>query len=263
MITGIDGSGFAGLPLTGSLAGALGPTVGLDVVTLCGCRADGLGLDRRRHLIAWSSLIAVAGFARVPVLAARQVASASGAGWSRRIDDLRSGVLELAKEEVPMADDRNLKMGTRARVRPDRKIPELYRRRMVGGPSRRIFRRRQPADTSDIVGRFQASCAEDAEAAVARLPRHSTGWKKTSVTVRARILNRAADYLEANVDRFAAETDAGTGQGDQSEQGRNPALGPDAALLAVEGQSFTGETFPNDDTDMVVYTNASLLAWCR
>ena len=34
MITGIDGSGFAGLPLTGTLAGALGPVVGFDPATL-------------------------------------------------------------------------------------------------------------------------------------------------------------------------------------------------------------------------------------
>ncbi|MEV0970937.1 hypothetical protein [Microtetraspora glauca] len=68
MITGLDGSGFAGLPLTGSLSGALGPTTGMDPATLAavgqmGCVWSGGGV-----LIAWSSLIAVAGFARVPVL---------------------------------------------------------------------------------------------------------------------------------------------------------------------------------------------------
>ena len=68
MITGLDGSGFAGLPLTGSLSGALGPTVGMDPATLAaigqmGCVWSGGGV-----LIAWSSLIAVAGFARVNVL---------------------------------------------------------------------------------------------------------------------------------------------------------------------------------------------------
>ncbi|BDC25940.1 Uncharacterised protein [Bordetella parapertussis] len=34
MVTGIDGSGFAGLPLTGTLSGALGPVVGIDPATL-------------------------------------------------------------------------------------------------------------------------------------------------------------------------------------------------------------------------------------
>ncbi|MFI6603352.1 hypothetical protein ACIBHX_44560 [Nonomuraea sp. NPDC050536] len=68
VITGLDGSGFAGLPLTGSLSGALGPAVGMDPATLAavgqmGCVWSGGGV-----LIAWSSLIAVAGFARVPVL---------------------------------------------------------------------------------------------------------------------------------------------------------------------------------------------------
>jgi hypothetical protein len=68
MITGIDGSGFAGLPLTGSLAGALGPTVGLDVMTLCAVGQMGAVWTGGGTLIAWSSLIAVAGFARVHVL---------------------------------------------------------------------------------------------------------------------------------------------------------------------------------------------------
>jgi aldehyde dehydrogenase (NAD+) len=111
-----------------------------------------------------------------------------------------------------------------------------------------------PADTTDIVGQFPASCAEDAEAAVRASAAAFAGWKKTSISGRARILNRAADYLEANVDRFAAEL--------TREQGKAINLSKDEILrsaqtlrfYAVEGQSFTGETFPNDDTDMVVYT---------
>jgi hypothetical protein len=68
MITGIDGSGFAGLPLTGALSGALGPTVGLNVATLAAIGQMGAVWTGGGTLIAWSSLIAVAGFARVPVL---------------------------------------------------------------------------------------------------------------------------------------------------------------------------------------------------
>jgi len=68
MITGIDGSGFAGLPLTGSLSGALGPAVGIDITTLCAVGQMGAVWTGGGTLIAWSSLIAVAGFARVPVL---------------------------------------------------------------------------------------------------------------------------------------------------------------------------------------------------
>jgi hypothetical protein len=67
MITGIDGSGFAGLPLTGSLSGALAPTVGLDPATLAAIGQMGAVWTGGGTLVAWSSLIAVAGFARVPV----------------------------------------------------------------------------------------------------------------------------------------------------------------------------------------------------
>ena len=68
MITGIDGSGFAGLPLTGALAGALGPVARIDPTTLAAVGQMGAVWTGGGTLIAWSSLIAVAGFCRVPVL---------------------------------------------------------------------------------------------------------------------------------------------------------------------------------------------------
>lgn len=67
MITGIDGSGFAGLPLTGSLSGALAPLVGMEPATLAAIGQMGAVWTGGGTLVAWSSLIAVAGFARVPV----------------------------------------------------------------------------------------------------------------------------------------------------------------------------------------------------
>jgi hypothetical protein len=73
MITGVDGSGFAGLPLTGSLSGALAPTIGLDAATLCAVGQMGAVWTGGGTLIAWSSLIAVTGFARVPVLEAVRI----------------------------------------------------------------------------------------------------------------------------------------------------------------------------------------------
>ena len=66
MITGIDGSGFAGLPLTGALAGALGRTVNLDVSTLAAIGQMG-SVWTGKTLTAWSALAAVAAFARVSV----------------------------------------------------------------------------------------------------------------------------------------------------------------------------------------------------
>ncbi len=67
MITGLEGSGFAGLPLTGSLSGALGPAAHTDPATLAAVGQMGSVWTGGGTLIAWSSLLAVAGVARVPV----------------------------------------------------------------------------------------------------------------------------------------------------------------------------------------------------
>ena len=68
MVTGIDGSGFSGLPLTGALAGAMAPVSGMEGATLAAIGQMGAIWTGGGTLIAWSSLIAVAGFARVSVL---------------------------------------------------------------------------------------------------------------------------------------------------------------------------------------------------
>ncbi|MGX6566449.1 aldehyde dehydrogenase family protein [Cupriavidus necator] len=120
--------------------------------------------------------------------------------------------------------------------------------------SGRTFDNVNPADTADIVGRFQASSAVDAQAAVAAAAAAFTGWKKTPVGKRAAILNRAAEHLEANADSIAAEL--------TREEGKALALARDEVLrsaqtlrfYAVEGQTFTGEVFPNDDPDQLVYS---------
>lgn len=111
-----------------------------------------------------------------------------------------------------------------------------------------------PADTTDIVGRFQASCAADAEAAVGAAAAAFTGWKKTTISARAKILNRAADYLEDNLDHFAAELTREQGKALNLSKDEISRSAQTLRFYAVEGQSFTGETFPNDDTDLVVYT---------
>ncbi|MCW3820418.1 hypothetical protein ONA91_38910 [Micromonospora sp. DR5-3] len=69
MIAGLEGSGFSGLPLTGALAGSLGPAAGISAGTLAAVGQMGNIWSGGGTLVAWSSLIAVAGFARVPVIA--------------------------------------------------------------------------------------------------------------------------------------------------------------------------------------------------
>ncbi|HTO50234.1 MAG TPA: aldehyde dehydrogenase family protein [Burkholderiales bacterium] len=111
-----------------------------------------------------------------------------------------------------------------------------------------------PADTREVVGRFQASSAADARAAVAAASAAFDGWRKTPISKRTKVLQGAADHLEANAAKFAEEL--------TREEGKSLALARDEVLrsvqtlrfYAVEGQSFSGETFPNDDPDMIVYS---------
>jgi hypothetical protein len=68
IITGLDGSGFSGLPLTGALSGAMAGGSGLDPSTLAAIGQMGSIWTGGGTLIAWSSLVAVAGFCGVSVI---------------------------------------------------------------------------------------------------------------------------------------------------------------------------------------------------
>jgi alpha-ketoglutaric semialdehyde dehydrogenase len=143
---------------------------------------------------------------------------------------------------------------------PDRNTVEVEEFRIyingewVRSGSNRVFDNINPADTSDLVGRFQASTASDASRAVEAAAAAFEGWKRTPISIRAKILQRAADHLESHADQFAREM--------TREQGKALNLAKDEILrsaqtlrfYAVEGQSLSGETFPNDDPDMTVYT---------
>ena len=129
----------------------------------------------------------------------------------------------------------------------------------VASRSGATFDNINPADTRDVVGRFQASNADDAHAAVAAAAAAFEGWKKTPVSRRAAMLNSAAQYLETHAAQFAEEL--------TREEGKPVAQAKDEFLrsaqtlrfYAVEGQSFSGETYPQDDADMVVYSQREAL----
>src|SRR6476620_1764997 len=124
----------------------------------------------------------------------------------------------------------------------------------VAASTGRSFDDVNPADTRDIVGRFQASSAADAAAAVNAAAEGFDAWRRTPISKRAKILQGAADYLDANVGKFAEEL--------TREEGKSLSLAKDEIarsaqtlrFYAIEGQSFSGETFPNDDPDMLVYS---------
>ncbi len=67
IITGLDGSGFSGLPLTGALAATL-DSGSIDASTLAAIGQMGSIWTGGGTIVAWSSLIAIAGFCGVSVM---------------------------------------------------------------------------------------------------------------------------------------------------------------------------------------------------
>ncbi|OLO39075.1 hypothetical protein BTR23_08400 [Alkalihalophilus pseudofirmus] len=68
MISGLDGSGFSALPLIGSLSDALSQNIAVEGTTLASIGQMGAIWVGGGTLIAWSPIIAIAGFAKIPVM---------------------------------------------------------------------------------------------------------------------------------------------------------------------------------------------------
>lgn len=67
-LTGLDGSGFSGLPMTGTLAGAIAGGNTVTCATLAAIGQMGAIWSGGGTIVAWSSLVAVSGIAGVSVL---------------------------------------------------------------------------------------------------------------------------------------------------------------------------------------------------
>lgn len=124
----------------------------------------------------------------------------------------------------------------------------------VESSSGQLFINTNPADESDVIGHFQLSNEVDATNAIKAASQAFVAWKKIPISKRASILNAAAQYLEEHSSDFAVEL--------TREEGKPLGQAKDEILrsaqtirfYAIEGQSFSGETFPQDDPKMTVYT---------
>ncbi len=116
------------------------------------------------------------------------------------------------------------------------------------------FENRNPADQDDLLGQFQASSAEDAQQAIAAAEKAFPAWRDTPISKRAKVLNQAADYLVENIEQFAEELTREEGKLLANSRDEIARSAQTLRFYAVEGQTITGETFPQDDAKMMVYT---------
>ncbi|MFC0471265.1 aldehyde dehydrogenase family protein [Halalkalibacter kiskunsagensis] len=120
--------------------------------------------------------------------------------------------------------------------------------------SQKTFESINPADTSDVVGVFQQATAEEVNKAIESANNAFPDWAATSPAKRAAILNKAADILEGKVDQYGEELTREEGKIISAAKGEVKRTAQTLRYYAVEGLSFTGETFPNDDPNMDVFT---------
>ncbi len=120
--------------------------------------------------------------------------------------------------------------------------------------SERTFNSLNPANKEEIVGVFQASTEEDVKRAIESADHAFPNWARTAPSKKAAILNKAAQWLEENVEQLAEELTREEGKPIGASKKEVLRSAQTLRYYAVEGQSFTGETFPQDDPNMKVST---------
>jgi aldehyde dehydrogenase (NAD+) len=113
------------------------------------------------------------------------------------------------------------------------------------------FERRNPADPSDLIGRFPASGPADAAAAVTAVDSARLAWAKTDPEKRQDVLERAADLITRRVDELARELTREEGKilSSATQEWRRAAA--NFRLYAGEALRTVGETFPTADATLV------------
>jgi aldehyde dehydrogenase (NAD+) len=124
----------------------------------------------------------------------------------------------------------------------------------VESVSGKTFDSTNPANTSEIVGRFQASENEDVVKAMKSAERAFQTWRNVSPSKRAEILYKAADWLEAGLEQYAEELTREEGKTLASSRMEVKRSAQTLRYYASEGLNVTGETFASDDPTAFVYT---------
>ncbi|HEX3661526.1 MAG TPA: aldehyde dehydrogenase family protein [Acidobacteriaceae bacterium] len=103
-----------------------------------------------------------------------------------------------------------------------------------------------PARKDDIVGEFQASGAEDVDAAVAAAAAAWKTWRLTPAPKRAEILNRAGDLLVERKEQYAQEMTREMGKVLAETRGDVQEAIDTAFYMAGEGRRLFGVTTPSE-----------------
>ena len=122
---------------------------------------------------------------------------------------------------------------------------------LIGGQwvpsrSRKTFFNLNPARTDDVVGEFQASAAQDVDAAVAAASEAFKTWRLTPAPKRAEILYRAGQILLDRKEQYAQDMTREMGKVLAETRGDVQEAIDTAFYMAGEGRRLFGPTTPSE-----------------
>jgi acyl-CoA reductase-like NAD-dependent aldehyde dehydrogenase len=131
-------------------------------------------------------------------------------------------------------------------------------------PSRtgKVFENRNPADRDDLIGVFQESSVEDAEAAIAAAQRAYDHWRLVPAPKRAEILFRAAQILVDRKEPFARDMTREMGKVLQETRGDVQEAIDMTYFMAGEGRRQYGQTVPSELRDKFAMSLRQPLGVC-
>ncbi|MFN8060584.1 MAG: aldehyde dehydrogenase family protein [Vicinamibacterales bacterium] len=116
----------------------------------------------------------------------------------------------------------------------------------VPSVSGQVFENRSPADTSDLIGLFQMSTAEDVDRAVRAAERAFLSWRLVPAPRRAEVLYRAAQLFSERKDRFSRDMTREMGKVLAETAGDVQEAIDMSFLMAGEGRRLYGQTTPSE-----------------
>ena len=121
--------------------------------------------------------------------------------------------------------------------------------RWIASRAGELFENRNPADHRDIVGLFQQSTPEDAEAAIAAAARAYEQWRLVPAPRRAELLFRAAQILVERKEPFASDMTREMGKVLEETRGDVQEAIDMTFFMAGEGRRQYGQTVPSELRD--------------
>jgi alpha-ketoglutaric semialdehyde dehydrogenase len=133
--------------------------------------------------------------------------------------------------------------------RNDRTFRNFINGEWVPSASKRLFENRNPADSHDLIGLFQESTPDDADAAIAAAARAFNSWRLVPAPRRAEILLRASQLIAARKEDFARDMTREMGKVLEETRGDVQEAIDMTAFMAGEGRRLYGQTVPSELQD--------------